>query len=217
LWDQIDKAITDPATCDAWAILLTKNSLESEACQEELAYALDRALRSREFPLIGIFTEPIDRSLIPSAIATRLYVTLQDPQWAAKVADGASNRRTQTDAAPLLPYHVQLHKAASGGTVLEVRPRSGRWYPFLAAVPAAERSSLLRVEHGPFGALPGATITSQNDFTVTENQSGQVRVSGIRMSHAITNLHSAFVWLADPPPSLLYVGMVEETYEIKLR
>jgi hypothetical protein len=76
VWFQIDKGILDPAT-DAWAILATENSLSSEACLEELAYALDRALRTRgaDFPLIGIFPAPIDRALIPSAIATRLYAT----------------------------------------------------------------------------------------------------------------------------------------------
>ncbi|MDO8358714.1 MAG: TIR domain-containing protein [Devosia sp.] len=46
LWEQIDAAITDPAT-DAWATYVTRESLESEPCQEELAYALDRALRTR--------------------------------------------------------------------------------------------------------------------------------------------------------------------------
>jgi TIR domain len=66
LWPQIDKFISDPKQTDAWAIFATKHSLASEACQEELAYALDRALRVRgsDFPLIGIFPAPIDRSLI---------------------------------------------------------------------------------------------------------------------------------------------------------
>ena len=60
LWSQIDKGISDPQT-DGWAILATENSLSSEPCLEELAYALDRALRTRgaEFPLIGIFPAPI--------------------------------------------------------------------------------------------------------------------------------------------------------------
>ena len=45
---------------------------ESEPCLEEIAYALDRALRKREtdFPVIGIFPESLDRNIIPSAIAT---------------------------------------------------------------------------------------------------------------------------------------------------
>ncbi len=47
LWDQIASRITkDPI--EGWGYLLTPNSLASEACREELAYALDRALSSKE-------------------------------------------------------------------------------------------------------------------------------------------------------------------------
>src|SRR5688572_7011361 len=47
LWAQIGGAITDPETCDAWAIVLTANSLASQPCIEELSYALGRALDSK--------------------------------------------------------------------------------------------------------------------------------------------------------------------------
>ena len=91
LWDQIDSAITDPTSCQGWAIYATRNSLESEPCQEELAYALDKTLRQRgDFPLIGIFPEPLDRALIPSALATRLYVNLRDPEWANRIRDSVN-------------------------------------------------------------------------------------------------------------------------------
>src|SRR5688572_20702875 len=55
LWPQIEQFIQDPAESDAWAIYATPNSLGSQPCQEEFAYALDRALRARdvEFPVIG--------------------------------------------------------------------------------------------------------------------------------------------------------------------
>jgi hypothetical protein len=57
LWDQIAAFITDSAQSDAWALYATQNSLSSEACREELAYALDRALHSRgdTFPVIALF------------------------------------------------------------------------------------------------------------------------------------------------------------------
>src|SRR5918997_1951463 len=52
LWPQIEAFIQDPARSDAWALYATQNSLGSEACKEEFAYALDRALhtRDKEFP-----------------------------------------------------------------------------------------------------------------------------------------------------------------------
>jgi hypothetical protein len=101
IWPQIDQAISDSST-DGWAILATVNSFSSKACLEELVYALDRALRARggDFPLIGIFPAPIDRSIIPSAIATRLYVTLQQPDWARLVADGVLGKRPAIQTGP---------------------------------------------------------------------------------------------------------------------
>ena len=42
LWSQIGGVITDPAECDAWAIILMPNSIQSQPCIEELSYALDR-------------------------------------------------------------------------------------------------------------------------------------------------------------------------------
>jgi hypothetical protein len=159
LWPQIDKFISDQEQTDAWAIFATKHSLASEACQEELAYALDRALRVRgsDFPLIGIFPAPIDRSLIPSSIATRKYVDLRNPDWAAEVHAGATKQSHEPDLGGVQPYIVEMHKE---GKVLEIRPRSGRWYPFRILVPAAERPKLKNAVTGPKGYVPGATITA---------------------------------------------------------
>src|SRR5258705_9124152 len=47
LWEQIEKFITDADQCDGWIMYATQNSLASEPCREELAYALDRALSMR--------------------------------------------------------------------------------------------------------------------------------------------------------------------------
>jgi TIR domain-containing protein len=47
LWPQIERHISDPHECDAWAIFLTHNSLSSQAVKEEIAYAVDRALKAR--------------------------------------------------------------------------------------------------------------------------------------------------------------------------
>jgi hypothetical protein len=58
LWEQIDNFITNPNECDAWILYATENSLGSEPCKEEFAYALDRALGSRgnTFPVIALFS-----------------------------------------------------------------------------------------------------------------------------------------------------------------
>lgn len=129
LWDQIARQIEDP-NLDAWAIFVTEASLASEPCQEELAYALDRVLRTKgsAFPLIGIFPAPIERSLIPSSLATRLYVSLRDADWASRVADAVRGQTTQS-IPQTAEEHFKCHILPDGMHVYEVRPRSGIWYP----------------------------------------------------------------------------------------
>lgn len=96
LWQQIDQLIQSPEL-DGFAIYATEHSLRSEPCQEELAIALDRVLRQKgsQFSLIGIFPVPVDHELIPSSIATRLFVSLKDENWSARVAGACPKKRTQ--------------------------------------------------------------------------------------------------------------------------
>ena len=129
LWSQIDQSISDSSMTSGWAIFVTKNSLESEPCQEELAYALDRALRERgDFPIIGIFSEPLDRKLIPSAIATRKYVNLRDPNWALEIKRSLFGSPA-FEPPKTSPISIRIYR--NDRTIFEIRPRSGRWYPFV--------------------------------------------------------------------------------------
>lgn len=160
LWPAIDQYITDPAESDAWALYTTKTSLQSEPCQEELSYALERALGSRgsNFPLIGIFPRPVDRELIPSAIATRLYVTLRDPDWAKRIAASLTGDALPRPA-PVENYVLDIHELADGGLAIEVRPRAGRWYP--AVVRISDEVEFGMVWQAPSGGPPnrGASLT----------------------------------------------------------
>jgi hypothetical protein len=202
LWDSIDKAISDPAQSDAWAIYATKNSLSSEPCLEEHAYALDRTLRTRgqQFPLIGIFSEPLDRSLIPSAIATRLYVNLRDPEWAMKVAAGVALRAPQL-VGDVQPYIGTTH-VRDGKVLLELRPRAGRWYPFMIVVPTPEVHLLRGIEYGPSGSPPSTSVVGSNQVGI-ENLNGK-SYKGVRLHHAVDALNSAYVGLSAIPSEILF-------------
>lgn len=158
LWTQIDSAISDP-TVAAWAIYVTENSLKSEPCQEELAYALDRTLRTRGagFPLIGLFPGNLDREIIPSAIATRLYVNLRTNDWAQQVVNSVEEARSGPQPAPQ-PFGYTLHERANG-YCLEVWPRTGTWTPSYGIVPEAEAPKLRSLSVGPRGVLDGMRMT----------------------------------------------------------
>jgi hypothetical protein len=200
LWSQIDASISDPSKSDAWALVATKSSLESEPCQEEIAYALDRALRTRggTFPLIGIFPTPLDRLLIPSAIATRLYVTLKDAKWADTVA---ADLRGEAKPAPgsVQPFVFTEHSRTGGGTTIEMRPRSGQWYPGIIVVPLAERALLLGVEQGAPGVPPRTSMTGSSSVTSEDGT-----FVGRSVNHAITNELSMFVHFSAKPSEVRF-------------
>lgn len=140
LWDQIADGIKSPHL-DGWAIFVTENSLRSEPCLEEIAYALNRALQTRgiSFPLIGIFPAPVNSLIIPSALATRLYVTLKDRNWAVRIADSLSGVSTQRTPA-VEPYELNVHRDGEDW-VYEMRPRDGVWYPAKVVVLEEDFSS----------------------------------------------------------------------------
>jgi hypothetical protein len=146
-------------------IYATQTSLSSEPCQEELAYALNRALSSRTaaFPIIALFPSRVDERLIPASISIRLHVSITDADWKERVKAAADGRQPEIPRTPVLPYVVKQHApdpdAARQGyvTVVEMRPRAGVWCPFYVAVPVAEKhkfgNPLLNV--GPKDHVPG--------------------------------------------------------------
>ena len=162
LWDQIDANIRDPQI-SAWAIYVTENSLKSEPCQEELAYALDRTLRTRgaRFPLIGLFAGEFDPQLIPSALATRLCVNLHHNDWQQQVGDAVSGARSNSPILPL-PFGHHLRKNENG-PVLEVWPRTGTWTPVLAVVQEQEEKLLTALVPGPRGVIDGMAMVMSGE------------------------------------------------------
>jgi len=158
LWEQIEKFIVRPDESDAWLLIATQNSLSSEACKEEFSYALQRALRERgaNYPVIALFLGPVEDSLIPAGIKSRLFVSITDPDWKERIAAAAERRDPRIVAANVQPYYLKIHKPKIEGELLaiEVRPRAGYWAPFFAAIPIKERDEVgLNMITGPAGTL----------------------------------------------------------------
>jgi hypothetical protein len=153
LWEQIEEFIQDPARSDAWALYATQNSLGSGACKEEFRYALDRALHTRDenFPVIGLFPSPVDNSLIPAGIRTRLYVSLTDPDWKERITAAAERRDASIGRPTVDPYECRVHNLQRGFAI-EVRPRAGTWAPFAIAILAQEKDAVRpSLGYGPRG------------------------------------------------------------------
>jgi len=168
LWPQIESFIQDPSQSDAWLIYATQASLSSPACQEELAYALDRALdrRGSGFPLVALFPASIDGALIPASIRTRLYVALTDPFWRERVLSAVEQRPPMVQESLLKPYVVKIHRPERDGDrpfVVEMRPRAGTWSPPVVCVPLSEKDSLRPVvSYGPANRYPRPIMISSS-------------------------------------------------------
>lgn len=213
LWRQLDAALADD-NLKAWAIYVTENSLASEPCQEELSYALDRTLRTKgsSFPLIGIFPKVLDRRLIPSALATRLYVNLTDQTWRQQVTDAVKGARTAPDLSAVRPYVLKWHENVGGARwVLEARPRSGRWLPTILLVPTAERELLKSVMTRPKDA-PGLNGMVMCGEEGTKDGAWK----GLRVDDVVTPETSLYVAFSEKP-SAFFFGPPERPWQIKLR
>jgi len=196
LWEQIGTAIDDPAL-SGWAFYVTENGLRSQPCQEELAYALDRALRTRggDFPLIGIFPSPVDRELVPYAIATRLYVNLAETKWARRIIDAVSGEPRSLVRQPVRPFGFSVHRSDESITV-EVWPKSGRWIPFVALVPKEEK--LPNLLSGPRGRVPQfGAVWEQGKVTSRDG-----KLHGRIFSNPIDPINSAFIAIGSIPKVL---------------
>jgi hypothetical protein len=146
LWEQIESFICQKDQSDAWLIVATNNSLASEPCKEEFAYALDRALKSRgeAFPVIALFLTHADPALIPAGIRTRLHVSITDPDWKERIVAAAERRAHAASRPEVQPYSLHVHhlQGRSKPIAIEVRPRAGVWAPFVAGVPLSEKEKV---------------------------------------------------------------------------
>lgn len=212
LWPQIANQISLPSNSDAWGIVVSRASLASEPCQEELAYALDRALRARDeaYPIIGIFLEPVHYSLVPPALRTRLYTDISAPDWIERVKAGVEQRPPAAGTtASLQPYIISRHDLPDGKIVIDVRPRAGRWRPVIAAVPVAEESILNMVRIGEPGR---PTVNAAARMITGPTEDGALfRMANI--DAAATPHDSAHIVLSQLP-SLLIFGSEQEYYEL---
>jgi len=145
LWDQISRFIQDPAESDGWVLFATQNSLGSERCREEFAFALDRALSTRGggYPIIGLFPAAVDIGLVPASVRVRLCVSVTDPDWKERIKAAAEGRAPDVARPRIDPFQVRVHAIAGppASYAIELRPRAGTWTPFFAAIPIAERET----------------------------------------------------------------------------
>lgn len=213
LWEQIGSQITS-GDLGGWAYLLTPESVNSQACREELAYALDRALRAREgFPLIGLLHGvPIDE--VPPALRVRLCVDLASPNWLEEVRAGLEMRAPQHPRSETGDLRVALHTPYLGESRLyavEFRPRFGELRYWRIAYPSDGPDAAYRGT-GPAG---GGGVGG----TMSEFVEGNVELEGRQMSffgsgNPISPGTAAYVVFSGGTPDFLAFNIASQPFGI---
>jgi hypothetical protein len=212
LWEQIASRITKDLI-NGWGYLITSQSLASEACREELAYALYRTLNSKgdNFPLIGLL-HGVRIDDVPPALKVRLCVSLASPTWKEEIKAGLEGRPPIIPAAQQTQYAWQVHNGHKGvpaQTAIEVRPRFGEIMYWRFAVPSS--ASIMMWGHGPSG---GGAISS-NSSQVIDGATGEINGtpvkwfgSGDRLSPGI----SAYLIFNGTVPDFVGFGLATEPF-----
>lgn len=211
LWDQIAKQITD-GPLDGWGYLITPNSLGSEACREELAYALNRALnaKGRDFPIIGLIHD-VQIEDLPPALKVRLCVNLRSPDWIEEVKSGLQQRPPQLQEQPQTQFVWRRHDnfgGQQGITAIEIRPRFGEIMYWRLVVPSS--ASVANWGYGPAngGALVGIQIGAV-EGTMTIN-SVPARFFGA--ADRLSSGTSAYIVFSGRLPSFVGFGLASQTF-----
>lgn len=211
LWAQIGDHIAS-GPIDGWAYLVTPNSLGSNACREELAYALGRVLstKGRDFALLGLL-HGVRFSDLPPALKVRLCISLATPNWKEEVKSGLQNRPPEVPIASQ-PQFVWRNCRNFGGIpnslAVEIRPRFGEIMYWRIVVPAS--APIIQWGYGPAGGGPLSGVQTQ----VVE---GTANVNGVdsrffgagdRLSPAV----SAYVVFAGTLPAFVGFSVASEPF-----
>jgi TIR domain len=212
LWEQIAQRITE-SPLSGWAYLVTPNSLESEACREELAYALCRALtdKGKAFPLIGLLHE-VQIEDIPAALAVRLCISLASPTWKEEVLAGLEGRPPKRAEEPQSRYVWGIHNNYRGNAAhaaVEVRPRFGTMMFWRFVIPVSHRV----IEWG-WGPAGGGALSSTRSTVI---EGGSTQVEGVNCTFfgagdALSPSVSAYVVFERQLPEFLCFGQAEEPF-----
>jgi hypothetical protein len=211
LWSQIAERITNPNT-KAWAYLITPNSLSSQPCLEELAYALDKALSTKNgnFPLIGLVTARIPFNEIPLALKVRLCISLTDPNWKEQIKAGMEIRPVKKIDTRQTKYIYKISQEFNGiniTTIIEIRPRFEELHFWRFAIPIS--SNIIRFGFGP--ANSGQTNGFMNSVIegTLDNVNGQ-ECKFVGACNALSPGTSAYIFVDTGIPEFIAFGFANQ-------
>ena len=213
LWAQIaDKISNEPLS--GWAYLVTPNSLASAPCQEELAYALQRALdtKGEEFPLLGLLHK-VSIKDVPLALRIRLCINLANPDWIEEVRAGVESKPPKRETDTQLPYIVKTHTKylnRENQIAIEIRPRFGEIAYWRLAFPS---NGPQPIQWG-IGPSNGGGIGSVLFSTLTGEYSniGGTPMKFVGAGSPLSSSTSAYAVFKDHLPNKFFFGISKEPF-----
>ena len=217
LWEQIAARIEDPSL-DGWAILLTKQSLQSEASREELAYALGRALTTKGagFPLIGLMDQ-IGSEEVPAPLRARLLIDLRDPRWPQLVLAGLKGVAPEKVLPAVSRYNWEFIPNFRGPHTIAimVRPRLGELRNWRFIYPETAKP----VDWG-IGPPNKNGFTGIKEFTVEDARgtlTGQSNLRGEKIKYlgagnSITPGNGCYIVFEEPFPKFIGFAVASEPF-----
>jgi hypothetical protein len=213
LWSQIAEKINSPEIT-AWAYLITPNSINSEACLEELYYALNRALEAKatDFPLIGLITNTISFNDVPPALKIRLCISLTSPNWQEEIKAGLSLKPIQNFDNKQGRFIYKISQEFNGTgitTIIEVRPRFEELHFWRIAVPAT--SNINKFGVGPANSKQISGILEMVVEGATIQVNG-IQCKVIGAGSKLTPGTSAYIFIENQIPDFIGFGLATEAF-----
>ncbi len=218
LWTQIADRISSSELA-GWAYLLTPNSINSTACQEEMSYALQRALETKGsgFPLIGLMHQ-INIRDVPLPLRVRLCVNLAEPDWIEEIRAGLIGKppnrvKTERDEFFCQAHYDYLGK--KGHFALEVGTRFAELKYWRIAVPL-DGPPIISWGTGPRNA--GGLSSFQHDAVSGEYPDiGGVPMAFVGSGDSITPAISAYVIFDGALPKKFFFGTTTEPFSTEVK
>ncbi len=218
LWEQIADRL-GRADLSGWAYLVTPASLASQACREELAYALDRALTSKgaALPLIGLL-HGVAVADVPLPLKVRLCIDLRTSDWREQVRAAVERRPPRVEIPEASPYVIRLHDRYLGKpewVAVEARPRFGELMYWRFAFPAAGPRP---IKWG-WGPANGGGIAGRKSGHI---EGKDLRVQGVEMNfvgaaNTLSPATSAYLVFEHELPQLLFFGTSTEEFGTSIK
>lgn len=215
LWAQLGARICSDDLA-GWAYLITPSSLASKPCQEELAYALQRAIESKDqaFPLIGLLHNVSIRE-VPPALRVRLCVNLLNPDWIEEIRAAVEQRPPARQAPIQGDLIVRQHDAYLGNArmkALEVRPRFGELRFWRFAFPTSGPQPV-SFGYGPANGC-GIASTKTNVICTEVPQLHGTPMKVYGTGDAISASTAAYAIFSDELPERFVFGTAREGFDV---